>query len=217
MSLEAVGKILKSKRKELGLEIKDIASDLRLKSKSLEDVEQGSCDFSDVYVLGYIRMYSKYLGVNIDANSIQERNINVSTQNNEHYLSEDEDVSVGIPSLRVVTVTVIVLVLSIMFVVFSSDEVQVDTNTYAVNKLKIDVDRRVVTKKDHSTYIIHKHLPLVIKATDSVEVQVLDVDNHVLEKLNLRIGEVVSLSIHNNKTAMIRTNIPDSIEVITKN
>ncbi|MBP9792065.1 MAG: helix-turn-helix domain-containing protein [Rickettsiales bacterium] len=216
MSLESIGKILKAKRNELGLEIKDIASDLKVKTKSLEDIEQGNCNINDVYGLGYIRMYSKYLGVNIETNSIHTTHINILTRNNES-LGDDIDNIKSVLNIRVVVVTFVVLVLSVMFVMFSSNDIEISSNVNDITKLKIDADNKVFVKQSKDTYIIKKYnVPLVIKANDSVEVQLLDAESKLLQTLHLRVGEVVQLPL-NSKATAIHASIPDAIEIIVKN
>jgi sporulation protein YlmC with PRC-barrel domain len=161
-------------------------------------------------------MYSKYLGVNIDANTMQAINTNVPKLNNEN-LGDDIDATRSVLSIRVVGVTLVVLVLSIIFVMFSSKDVEINANVNDITKLKIDSDNKVVVKQSKDTYVIKKHnFPLFIKANDSVEIQLLDAESRLLQKLHLRVGEVVQLSL-NSKATTIHTSIPDAIEIIVKN
>ena len=65
-----VGDILKKKREELGLDLKEISKITRIKYDNLKAIEEG--DFEklpvEVYVRGYIREYAKIL--NIDPENV---------------------------------------------------------------------------------------------------------------------------------------------------
>jgi cytoskeletal protein RodZ len=59
------GEVLKKRREELGLNVKEIANQLRLKTDYLVAIENNDIDKLPVavYTLGYIRLYAKYLNV----------------------------------------------------------------------------------------------------------------------------------------------------------
>lgn len=219
MNLAKVGDILKSKRKALGLTINDVVSNLRIKRQSLEDIETGCFDTNDIYMLGYVRLYSKYLGVNIDVNSIKEEGSKLSSAKKEDdkFCDEDGVALSGTPSLRVVIITFVVMISSITLVLLLSGNNNLDNNTVAyVERLKVEPDSKIVVKESGYTYIVHKHdIPLVIRANDSVEVTISDSNHKLLETLKLRVGEVVPFPVSHELT-VVSTSMPDSIEILKK-
>jgi len=67
-SVEEIGQALREARENIGISIEEAASDLKLKTSQLEQIEAGNLDaFKDVFHLKYfIRDYAKYLGLNYE-------------------------------------------------------------------------------------------------------------------------------------------------------
>lgn len=218
MTMKNLGKALKARRQEMGLSLKDIASILRIRVISLEKIESDEYDLNDVYVSGYIRLYSKYLGVNIDAEEIiQEKGKSLGLRSSDEYQNDDGIVVDGVPSIRVVCVALIMIVVSVFFLIFFFDKSSDKYDVSYIHKLNLSAQDRVVVKESSQTYVVHTHnAPLVIKANDSVEVTVFDAGNQLLEKIYLRVGEVVPFPVKNIST-IVRANIPDAIEISTAN
>ena len=63
-----VGGLFKSKRKELNLSIKEIENSTSIRSSYIAAIEEGRVDqfLSSVYVLGFIRQYAIFLGLDIE-------------------------------------------------------------------------------------------------------------------------------------------------------
>lgn len=66
--MKEIGEALKEQRESIGITIEEAASDLKLKTSQIEDIEAGNKDaFPDIFYLKYfIRDYSKYLGLNYE-------------------------------------------------------------------------------------------------------------------------------------------------------
>lgn len=218
MTTQNLGQSLKEKREERGLSLKDVASALRVRSDSLEQIESGDYDVNDVYISGYIRLYSKYLGINIEAEDIECDQRNKSSVDNvDERLQENDVVVGGSPNLRVVVVSFAMVLVSVFFVIFFFDKGNDRYDVSYINKLNLSAQDRVVIKENTQTYVVHKHKdPLVIRASDSVEVDILDSENHLLERVYLRVGEVIPFPIKERST-IVRSNIPDAIEISIKN
>jgi transcriptional regulator with XRE-family HTH domain len=216
-TLESIGKILKAKRQEAGLTIKEVALVLKLKSQSLEEIEQEKCDLGDVYVMGYMRIYAKYLGVNVDTNAIATAETNLLTDLPQEENFEERTGNVtNIPSLRVVVIAVFTVAFSVIGLVVLSKNNTIKNEIGYMNKLHTNYSDRVVITENSRTYVVQKHdIPMTIRANDSVEVKVLDSENNLLNKLNLRIGEVVPFPMH-SKSTIVYTDLPNSIEIEKK-
>lgn len=62
---EQVGSIIRARREELGLSLKQVFDVIRIRPEYLQTVEDGDPDgvLPDVYHKGYIRLYGNYLGL----------------------------------------------------------------------------------------------------------------------------------------------------------
>lgn len=73
--MEVIGEKLKASREEKGLSLEEVAGDLKITVKELQNIESGNRKaFTDVYVLrNYIEEYAKYLGLDYE-NILEEFN-----------------------------------------------------------------------------------------------------------------------------------------------
>ncbi|MCB1082465.1 MAG: helix-turn-helix domain-containing protein [Chlamydiia bacterium] len=60
-----LGELLKTKRKELNLSLKEVENATSIRSSHLESIEEGKEDafLSPVYMLGFMRQYASFLGM----------------------------------------------------------------------------------------------------------------------------------------------------------
>lgn len=63
-----IGNLFKNKRQELNLSIKEVENSTSIRSSYIAAIEEGRVDqfLSSVYVLGFIRQYAIFLGLDID-------------------------------------------------------------------------------------------------------------------------------------------------------
>lgn len=64
-TVEPIERLLRRARKEQGLSIEDVVRDTRVRKIHLKQFETKLPEHLDVYQLGYLRLYAKYLGVDI--------------------------------------------------------------------------------------------------------------------------------------------------------
>ena len=64
--MKEIGEKLKEARENMGITIEEVATDLNIPKKQVENLEEGSMEsFKDIFYLKYfIRDYAKYLGLN---------------------------------------------------------------------------------------------------------------------------------------------------------
>ena len=69
--MKDIGNFLKEKREAKGISLIEVEKDLKIRKKYLQALEDGNVDVipGKTYIIGYLRNYSKYLGIN-------EENIN---------------------------------------------------------------------------------------------------------------------------------------------
>ncbi len=77
--MKDIGNFLKERREARGISLIEVEKDLKIRKKYLQALEEGNVDAipGKTYLIGYLRNYSKYLGIN-------EENINqiIQTYNN---------------------------------------------------------------------------------------------------------------------------------------
>lgn len=63
-----LGELLKSKRKELGLSLKEVENATSIRSGYLEAIEEGRIAqfIANVYAMGFIKQYSVFLGLDVE-------------------------------------------------------------------------------------------------------------------------------------------------------
>lgn len=73
--MNSLGNTLREKRLEKKLDLKDIAEELKIRIRYLEAIENGEYEegLKPVYIQGYLRLYSNFLG--IDISEFEEQNI----------------------------------------------------------------------------------------------------------------------------------------------
>lgn len=66
--LKQVGEMLRSKRKELSLSLKEIENATSIRSPYLEAIEEGQIHeyISGVYALGFMKQYAQFLGIDLE-------------------------------------------------------------------------------------------------------------------------------------------------------
>lgn len=67
-NVKKIGEMFKSKRKELNLSLKEVENATSIRMNHLEAIEEGREDkfLSSVYLIGFIRQYASFLGIDGD-------------------------------------------------------------------------------------------------------------------------------------------------------
>ncbi len=66
--LKRVGHILKTKRKDMNLSLKEVENSTSIRSGYLEAIEEGAIHqcISGVYAIGFMKQYANFLGIDFD-------------------------------------------------------------------------------------------------------------------------------------------------------
>ncbi len=81
--LKKLGLVFKTKREEKNLTIKEVENSTSIRSNYLEAIEEGRVKqtLSSVYILGFIRQYANFLGLEVDKIMVDYPNVfKVQTQ-----------------------------------------------------------------------------------------------------------------------------------------
>ena len=76
------GEVLKNKRESLGKPLDQVSSDTKIQKRFLEYIEQDKFSYfdSEVFLTGFIKIYAKYLGLDINKILALYRRSNPSVQ-----------------------------------------------------------------------------------------------------------------------------------------
>ena len=90
-----IGKLFKTKREEMNLSLKEVENATSIRTSQLASIEEGKKDnfLSSVYVLGFVRQYASFLG--LDGDKIIEDNPKAFIQK-----PVDQEFSYGIGTLE---------------------------------------------------------------------------------------------------------------------
>jgi transcriptional regulator with XRE-family HTH domain len=124
--VQNIGDLLREKRKQLGLDIKQVSAETKIRAEYLLALESG--DFAkfpaSVYAKGFLKKYSKYLGINPDrAAAMYRREENTteqdSLQNTEFLKTRLQASGINITPARIFTVITLVLLVGFAFYLIS--------------------------------------------------------------------------------------------------
>lgn len=81
--MQDISKILYEKRTELNISIDEVAKKLNIRGKYIRAIEEGNFEEipGKVYTEGYIKMYLKYLGLNLKSENLKEEKDTVIEKN----------------------------------------------------------------------------------------------------------------------------------------
>ena len=216
--MKDVGQILKEKRQAMGKSLEEVSSALKVKYQFLKDIENNKNDPNDVYTFGYIKLYSKYVGLNLDMEDLSTAS-GMKTKNSfAHHQEEKVDVKEapsGAPSIRVVIISIVVALISILSIFFFSNKTLDGSNISYIRKFERDSAKKTVVKGNNQTYFVNTHNDnsLVISALDSVDVIIFDSNSRLLKKIHMRVGESIPFPVVGSHATIVRFNVPDAIEI----
>lgn len=228
-SVESIERLLRRARKEQGLSIEDVVRDTRVRKMHLKQFETKLPESLDVYQLGYLRLYAKYLGVDIQkyigrlsqssSHSEQPRaDTNISKQTNPIKYAKTKNI---IAALLIIT-----LIISGILIVkkrrLHSNQ-GTPTTQQPVAEIKSDaivtLDPISLKPIDNHTYSLNGTLEqlakikIIAKENTSFTVMLAE-NNFVIAKGKLKAGEELILPKDDNianKQLTIKTNIAEAL------
>jgi len=230
--MSEIGRILKESREKKNITLDQIASKLRVKREYLSEIEDKSDLPQDVFTIGYIRLYAKYLKVDIE-NQINAFKNGEDFEEEEEIISVDEDESDSIKNLllskikdkkyiKIVGTSLAAVVFVVgVFVVFnkSSNNAMSDVEEVAKEERKV-VIAATITKINNEEYLV-KNIPednnnIFVVANDSTMVTFIAGDGGIIDEVFVRIGEKKQFP-KGHETILVKTRIASSIDVMEEN
>lgn len=231
--MNEIGRILKEAREKKNLTLDQVATNLRVKEDYLYDIEEKSDLPRDVFTIGYIRLYARYLKINIDSQLNSFRN-GEDVEEEEPVIFDDES-SVSFKDaflskikdkkyIKIVSASVVtVLLVVVAFVFFNnvnsnqSDETQVDVSEEHIEeKEEQNIPKTTIEKISQQEYVvknISEDNDIFVVANDATMVSFLDEDNKVIDEVFVQVGEKKPLPRGHN-AILIRTRILSAIDVV---
>jgi len=206
---ETIGIILKRAREEKGLELEQIAKELRVRLKYLLEVENANADDCfdyDVYSLGYIKMYATYLNVDI------EKHLPALPPTNSDFAPIDQNsLEQSKPPLLTVGVSSVLAILSLLILLLFNRDTIAENGSHDKKDAPIPDQARLFLSNNQ--YILNNgKTPNVIAALalqDSL-LKIKDAQDKDLVQREIRSGE--SFVLPQQENLIIEIDSPNSLE-----
>lgn len=235
--MNKIGEILKSTRERRNLTLSQAAGKIKVREEYLEKIENDEVLENDVFTIGYLRLYSKYLRVNIEG-MIDELKTGISEiveESVEEITENFEGKKQTAFNKRKVFLVVALTVVSIFtaLLLLSKGDVEADlkkndaelkevTKESAKTKVKEDSGAKanhgihVVTKVSDSQFevknINQESNSINVVALDSTMVTFLDTSGTMIKEVFMNLGEKIPFP-KGYKDILVKTRIPLAIEV----
>jgi transcriptional regulator with XRE-family HTH domain len=212
--VEGIGVLLKHTREKKGIALSKAAKDLRIRLQYLVEVESDvdNSSICNVYKLGYLRMYSNYLGIDIEDYFKEVAN---SANNNEFHplnevLSEESK-----PPLLIIGISITCIIISVIALLIFNKKPEPKHFPSSHGEQSIDYSSNVITLSisGDQYYLdntgINKTLVAVV-ANAEVIIKIKDSQGNIIENHNLKSQE--SLVLPNNEHLVLEVDLPNAIE-----
>jgi cytoskeletal protein RodZ len=230
--MDKIGNLLKSRREELSLSLKDISSELKVRRYYLELIEDNKLNEvpSKVYTLGYLKLYAEHLGLDGD-NLIKKFKDSTPTPNKEikeeAYL-ENKTFSFDKESIILVITFFSIVSIIITYLLYYKHNVHssLQNQTNEIHYILRDLEQsqtlgfKTDTTNMSSNILAPSLLPnleaskIAIMAKYDTKIQIVNLEEaRILEELVMKRGEVFFLP--KQPHLIIKTPDRQSLEVIT--
>jgi len=215
IEMKEVGNLLKESREGQGIDIRQAAKELKVRCEYLRILESGdvSSVSKEIYIIGYLRTYAKWLGLNSNevVNRFKELNSDFSVSNTvtpetkpffnveEHMLKPGKLVLVACFALLLVSV-----------VIFRGD-----TSSDVIEMIDVVGEHAQVASDSavgNLSYKKEKDKKIMLIAKDKTEIKLHYSDSDIINKV-LEVGEVYFFE--DNREVLISSDEPKEVEVFS--
>lgn len=214
--MSKIGEILKSKRIQKGLSLKQLSDCIKIRQNYLEIIEDNLEGNVDPYIKGYVKIYANYLNLNLDhlLKNLKSNDSNNLTKQQNSVDSQDDDesnwlgilqksISFALACLVIFTVFHLNERLSFNFDKFNDSKNHPLRQKKSLHQLKISNYEHIITNIKGYFYII---------SNEPGNIEILDEYENITDKFFLKFGEKKLISTNNTKIK-IKTSIPNAIDV----
>lgn len=215
---EPLERLLKRTRKEKGLSIDDVVRGTRLRKMHLKQFETKLPEQLDVYQLGYLRLYARYLELDIHK-YIDDYQNRVNPQKQK--TSGVTQSFLSFPFMRFwknifVAAVIIIIIASGAFLVMKKplNIYKKEASTQTVTDETPAPSEEIIKKLNPYTYVLTGPIAQLAKvkivANEATLFTLLDSEKNILAKGSLKAGELLSLPNDIKvETITIQTSIPN--------
>ena len=232
--MNKIGEVLKSTREKRNLTLSQASGKIKVREEYLEKIENDEILGNDVFTIGYIRLYSQYLRVNIESLIVE-----LKTGVSEIVEDSVEEVigdythknSLTFNKKRIFLVASIVVALIVSAFLFLNNPSDVRNSdlspkllaeTPSHSKVNVEmhsnkvIERSVIIKLSDSEFEIkninQESDSILVSAMDSSMVTFLDNSKSIIEEKFVQIGDKISLP-SGFQNIYVRTRIPLAIKI----
>lgn len=117
-AVKSVGKELKQKRLDDNISLDEVSKQLKIRKSYIKNIENGDVENMpfEAYLIGYVRHYSDFLGLNSDEfiQQIKSSEINIKSVGSTDIITDEE----FLPSISLIAITIALTIISFLFVVY---------------------------------------------------------------------------------------------------
>jgi len=241
--MNEIGARLQEAREKKGLTIEQVAKKIRVKEEYIENIEENSELVLDVFTVGYIKLYAKYLRVNITDELLEMKGVaSEEVEGDQEEAAQEDNQEVDVESEHsqlktnfiksffnqdnkkqlkffVASALTIVLVIGGVFMLNQNSN-KIDNQQVVEGDdiaFKWNQEGLAIQKTGNDEYLL-KNIDsnandIYILAKDSTDVTFLNDQNEVVQEIFVRIGEKQVVP-KGYETLIVRTKVPLSIEFI---
>ncbi len=229
--MKELGEVLKKRRLEKKLTIDYVAEKIRVRQNYLELIESGNFQRSDIYMIGYVKNYSAFLGVDCRQylDTVKKNNINLEID----LLEDSKNINLQnntSPSLTVVTISIAFIVITIGMLFFfksynytSSPLKKVENYSTKDVISEIVVEEEEVVKKQPNITVANSYQTqlnnledvkiIIFKATKPTELSVFDKADELIARKKLEQNEIFEFQVNKQDSLKIFTNTSKSLDI----
>jgi cytoskeletal protein RodZ len=208
-STDSIEKFLRSARKSQGISLDNVANDTKIRKIYLKQFETSVPDKLDVYQIGYLRLYARYLGVDIQAEALKQLNNN--TGKNSASLSSIMRRGLNVPRTLLIALALMLALASLVIAQWKKRGLPPEPSTVQ-DSSGLQVNESVASQTDRYTHLLtdYSGKVKVIANIATVFALVDPVSNATIARGTLKSGE--ELILPNAKSIIVKTTIPDALD-----
>lgn len=208
--MEAIGIILKRAREEKGLDLAQIAAKLRIRVQYLIELEDDidNSTVSDVYKIGYTKLYSNFLDVDIES-YLSELSL---TAKPKFHTIEVVNLEKTKPPLMIIAGSIFCIILSVILIIIFKNSTP-KTEPISIEQKSISHEAAQLFSHQDKLYLENSSTSkpiIVIGARASVKISLTDLQGKPIQQKQLNQGESFILPQHDY--LVITVDAPDQVD-----
>lgn len=213
----SIGEILKHKRKSLNLTLEEISDDIKVQRRYLEIIENELEKNLDVYVIGYLKIYSNYLNVDVTEHIVELKKHSKSSNHLIYGNELSQNTNIKSHKHNIYSAIFIITIIITAYFLYSLDKKAISNQKYQINTNEIansiSNKKTYARRINNNEYIVYNiSEKFFLFAEDSTELELYDIKNNLIESCFLRVGEK-KLVYTPHEQVRIKVSVVNSIKI----